>query len=323
MTLEEGQIKPWIPNKPVSEGATAYHDAVVDAEYYVEALQEYVKLAKDQITEGDVVVEFGAGTGVSAIQLLKHVKVNFKLWLVDNSAAWLGKAHSVFENKPNVQCYLLKKIQDRYATLAETIGEGVADKVLSANTVHLIPDIGNVFKGIENSLKPEGIFAFMSGNIDSEKRDEGVLLVDDTVGMVHDVALDIVREDERFSSYREDLDKQIEKYKPQRSFVFPEPRSLEFYVTKLKEAGLKLVSSHCKELKFRYDEWLAFLRVKRLQAGILPEIGGMEPSAQEEKDRDDLITRAAKKVFKNLEETNPRADDVGFTVDSVYVIAQK
>ncbi|MEK7487457.1 MAG: hypothetical protein AABZ60_24275, partial [Planctomycetota bacterium] len=159
-------------------------------------------------------------------------------WLVDNSAAWLGKAYSVFKNNPQVQCYLLERIQDRYASLSETIGKGVADKVFSANTVHLIPDIDAVFHGIQESLKPGGIFAFESGNIDRKDRKEGVLLVDDTVARVHDIALDIVQKDDKFAKYRADLPKRIEQEEQQRKFVFPKPRDVEFYLQKLRNAGL-------------------------------------------------------------------------------------
>ena len=40
------------------------------------------------------------------------------------------------------------------------------------------------------------------------------------------------------------------------------------------------------------------MRVRRLQAGILPEVGGKDATPQEERDRDDLITKAANILFK-------------------------
>src|SRR3989339_861973 len=99
--------KPWKPDRPVSRGAAAYHDAVSNAEYYIKILDELMRIVSPGIRENNVVVDFGAGTGVSALRLLEHLKINVQLWLVDNSAAWLGKAYQVFSNNPNVKCFLL------------------------------------------------------------------------------------------------------------------------------------------------------------------------------------------------------------------------
>ena len=102
----------WRPDRPASKGATAYHDAVSKAEYYIAILDELMKIAAPKIKNNDIVVDFGAGTGVSALRLLEFMKANAKLWLVDNSPAWLGKAYDVIPNK-NVSCFLLEKTRIR------------------------------------------------------------------------------------------------------------------------------------------------------------------------------------------------------------------
>src|SRR3989338_6795665 len=86
----------WKPDRPVSKGAEAYHEAVVNAPLY----------------------------------FLKYLKIKFRLWLVDNSAAWLGKAYDIFKDNPNVSCFLLEKINGRYETLAEIVGNDIADHVI-------------------------------------------------------------------------------------------------------------------------------------------------------------------------------------------------
>ena len=91
----------------------------------------------------------------------------------------------------------------------------------------------------------------------------------------------------------------------------------------LKNAGFDYEEPQYKLIKISYKDWLDFLRVKRLQAGILPEIGGKEPSTEEEKDRDELITMASNKLFKELETQNPMADDKCFTTEWIYVSATK
>jgi len=317
------QYRPWQPNRPTSKGSTAYHDAVVNADYYMKNVDELADIMAPKIKEDEVVVDFGAGTGVSALRLLKKVKLSFKLYLVDNSAAWLGKAYEILSSNQNVKCFLLEKLKFRYTTLAEAIGEEAADHVISANTVHLIPNLEETFKGINESLKPAGSFTFQSGNITRPNREKGILMVDDTINRVHDLALDIVRTNNKFAGYREDLDKNIESEGTQRKFVFPEPRPEEFYINVLESCGFDCKQPHHKIIKIKYKDWLDFLRVKRLQAGILPEVGGKEPSSQEENDRDDIITMASKQLFKELQNENPFADDKCFTAEWVYFTAAK
>ena len=315
--------KPWRPNRPISKGATAYHDAVSKAEYYVAALDEFIKIITPKINQGDVVVDFGAGTGVSALRLLAYLKVDIELWLVDNSPAWLGKAHEVFGNSANIKCYLLEKKGEGYETLAEAVGSKVADHVISAHTVHLIPDIENTFLGIADALKDNGTFSFLSGNIPSTDGIKGALLIDDTVKRAHDIAIDIVRTDSRFANYRNGLNERIKMEETQRRFVFPNPRPIGVYLNALKKAHFKCQGHHYSLIKVNYSDWLNFLRVRRLQAGILPEIGGHNPSQKEEIDRDILITEAAGKLFKELQTQNPLADDKSFTIEYVCVLAQK
>lgn len=317
------QIKPWRPEKPVSKGATAYHDAVVNAPYYIDNLMELVKIVSQKFKENEIVVDFGAGTGASAIYLLDHLKIKINLWLVDNSAAWLGKAYDTLKNNPNVNYFLLEKIDDRYATLAETLGEKVVDHIISANTFHLIPNLIETFKGINLALKSQGTFTFQSGNIIRNGREEGILMIDDTFKRVHDIALGIVRTNDKFAKYRINLKERIKMENEQRKFIFPNPRPIEEYLNALKITGFNYEKPHYKLIRIAYKDWLDFLRVKRLQAGILPEIGGKEPSPQEEQDRDELIVMASNKLFKELETQNPFADDKCFTTEWVYVACVK
>ena len=199
------------------------------------------------------------------------------------------------------------------------MGTGTVNHVISANTLHLVPDLHGTFSDMRNALKEDGTITFQSGNILRNGRKEGVLMVDDTINRVHDIALDIIRNNDEFRSYRAKLQENIEKEKEQRSFVFPAPRNLETYLSTLKEAGFRNLTTFYKLIKIRYTDWLNFLRVHRLQAGILPEVGGKEASPEEEAARDKLITLAAYKLFKELEETNAMADSSSFTCEWVYV----
>lgn len=249
------QINPWRPDKPASKGAASYHDAVSNAQYYIDILDELIKKVYGKIKENDVVVDFGAGTGISTMRLfnyLKSMKSDIKIWLVDNSAAWLGKAYEIFSKNSYVDYFLLQKSNDRYETLAESVGEGAVNHVISANTVHLIPNLKYTFSGINLALKPGGTFAFQSGNIMRQGREDGVLLIDDTFKRVHDIAIDTIRNDKKFAKYNKDIDRRIEAESSQRKFVFPEPRPLDYYIDSLKKSGFELEASMHKLFKIPY-----------------------------------------------------------------------
>ncbi|MCH8329759.1 MAG: methyltransferase domain-containing protein, partial [Nanoarchaeota archaeon] len=185
----------WKPDRPTSEGATAFHNAVVDASWNHECLDELINIAGHNIHENDIVVDFGAGTGTSAIRILEKLKTKVRLWLVDNSPAWLGKAYEFLSNYPNVSFFVLEKKNNGYATLSETIGKEKANHVVSGNTVHLIPDLKETFKGIAEALKSKGTFVFNTGNVLREGRKKGILMLDSTVYRVHDIAIEVIKED--------------------------------------------------------------------------------------------------------------------------------
>ena len=315
--------KSWKPDRPTSRGATAFHDAVIDASWNHKCLDELIDLAKPNIKENDIVVDFGAGTGTSSVRILEKLKTKISLWLVDNSPAWLGKAYEFLKSYPNIDFFVLKKKDGGFATLSETVGKESVNHVISANTVHLIPNLKETFKGIADALKTNGTFIFNSGNILRKGRQKGVLMLDSTVYRVHDIAIEIIRQNEKFKKYRKNLSKRIKANLAQRKFVFPYPRPIQDYLNALKQAGFRYMEPYYKCFKLKYTDWLKFLRVKRLQAGILPEVGGREPSPKEEKDRDTLITLAAHKLFKELERLNPLADNKTYQCEWIYISATK
>jgi len=313
----------WKPDRPTSRGATAFHDAVIDATWNHACLDELISNAKTNINENDIVVDFGAGTGTSSVRILDKLKTKIRLWLVDNSPAWLGKAYEVLGNRPNVSFFILEKNNDGNAKLSEAIGKEKVNTVLSANTVHLIPDIKEVFRGIAEALKPKGKFLFNTTNVTREGRPDGALMLDSTVYRVHDIAIDIIRNDPKFEKYRKDLDNKIVTETKQRNFIFPQPKDINIYLNALKESGFESIKTYYKCFKVKYKEYIHFLRVKRLQAGMVPEVGGKNPTPEEEKDRDTLVSMASHKLFKELAEKNPLADDEAWQCEWAFVSATK
>ena len=317
------QYSTWSPTRPTSTGATAYHDAVVNTSWHKKNINGLIKIAKEKIKSNDIIVDFGAGTGASAIYVLKHLEDGVKLFLVDNSPSWLGKAHEILHENKSVAFFLLGKKENRYMTLDEVIGKNTADHIISVNTVHLIPTIDETFNGIYGALKKGGTFIFQSGNIAHTKKEDGILMIDDSIDSIHDRGIEIIRTDKRFAPYKKGLDKRIAEEDSQRKFIFPTPRPIEFYLQVLKSVGFENITMTRKRIKVRYEDWLNFLKVRRLQAGILPEVGGKDASEQEEKDRDAIITKAALQLFKTLKKQNPLANATSFTAEWTYVYAEK
>jgi len=317
------KVKSWKPDRPSSRGATAFHDAVINASWNHQCLDQLINITQPNVRENNVVVDFGAGTGTSSTRILEKMKTKIRLWLVDNSPAWLGKAYESLSSRKNVDFFILAKKDKSYATLSETVGKESVDHVMSANTVHLIPNLKETFKGIADALKSKGTFVFNTGNVTRKGRKDGILMLDSTVYRVHDIAIDIIRKNPQFKRYRENLDKIIEANTPLRKFVFPDPRPIQDYLKALKESGFKYTEPIYKCFRLKYSDWINFLRIKRLQAGILPEVGGQDPSPEEERDRDALIIMSAKKLFKELERLNPFADDKSYLGEWTYVSARK
>lgn len=313
----------WKPDRPTSRGATAFHDAVINASWLHNCVDQLIKYASPKIRERDIVVDFGAGTGTSSVRILRKFKNKINLWLVDNSPAWLGKAYEYLHSKPNVNFFILEKKNDHYSTLSETVGKGSVNQVLSSNTIHLIPNLKDTFKGIFDSLKANGVFIFNSGNIERKGKPKGALMLDSTVYRVHDIAIDLIKKLPKFKQYRKGLDKRIKAFLPQRKFIFPYPRNIKEYVNALKVVGFRQVKIYYLCFKVKYSDYLGFLRVKRLQAGMLPEVGGVEPTPKEIQDRDELITKASLKLFNELKDNNPLADDKSWQCEWAYVIGIK
>ena len=191
-------------------------------------------------------IDFGAGTGASTVYLLQSLKPTYSVFLMDNSASWLGKAYETLHNHKNVAFYMLGKKGNGFMTPNDVLGKNAVDHVISANTVHLIPHIEDTFRGIYAVLKRGGSFSFQSGNILRKDKENGVLMIDDTVKEIHDIALEIIRTHKTFGRYAQDLDARIVAQADQRKVVFPDPRLVEYYVKMLKSVDFKTSLSHIK-----------------------------------------------------------------------------
>ena len=100
-----------ISEKEIADGE-AYHRALYingdigrPANWHRESAERLVQLAIPHIKDGSLVVDYGSGTGGSAIELLKEVEnrgMEINLVLIDPLVSWFSKARDLLKGRPNV-----------------------------------------------------------------------------------------------------------------------------------------------------------------------------------------------------------------------------
>lgn len=314
--------KKWIPDKSVSHGAQAYHETVIKSSWYDSNLKKFVLEFLD-LKHRDVVVDFGAGTGISSLYLYEHIDEDCELLLVDNSPSWLAKSYEIFSDKSNVSFFVLGKNCSGYEKLSDIIGVELVDAVLSANTVHLIEDLSSTFLGIYESLKLGGAFIFHSGNISRDNRDNDVLAIESSIEDIHSIAIEIIKTDKRFSKYVDSIDNLMISEYNQRKIIFPDSRTTEYYMDCLVKSGFKNIELKYFPVEVLYDDWRNFIKIKRIQSGVLPEIGGRNPNEEQQNDRNIILDMAMDEYIMNLWNNNHFATDEKFVVEWICMKAVK
>ena len=88
VTIKEPES--WKPDRPTSSGATAFHNAVINASWLHDCVDKLTEFVAPRIRENDILVDFGAGTGTSSARILKKFDNKIRLWLLGKSPAWPG-----------------------------------------------------------------------------------------------------------------------------------------------------------------------------------------------------------------------------------------
>lgn len=128
---------------------------------------------KDIVFDGIRIIDYGTGTGGSAIEIVKILEnkniKNYKLYLVDPLKSWFYKAYKIFGSNNNIE-YKLSSSKTTgkriFYDLYDLVNEKV-DVVVMANTIHLIKNknLDRIFKDISCILKTSGVFMYSSGDI--------------------------------------------------------------------------------------------------------------------------------------------------------------
>ena len=266
----------------------AYHRALYHngdtnrpVNWHKNSVAKLIEVASPHIKDGSLVVDYGCGTGGSAIELLKSLDerdVKIELVLIDPLVSWFSKARELLSERDDVHFELSIERDGNGRTsfrrLEDILGGRKADAIISSSTLHLIPakTIGDLAFQFAASLTEGGVFVWDSGDLECDFRPDNSALLHDPYRAVRE----ILRDDERRSSRLSDMgDDEIDKHERRLDRIFPLPFSIEVVLEALKDAGF---SSDISEevVDFSNEDAEKFVLVPRLAEIAAPLLQGEE-----------------------------------------------
>ena len=303
------------------EDGEAYHralyrdgDANRPVSWHKNSVDRLIEIASNHISDGALVVDYGSGTGGSAIELLKHldsIGIGVELVLIDPLVSWFSKARDLLGSRDDVQFELSIERDSNGRTsfrrLEEILGGRRADVIISSSTLHLIPakTMGDLALQFSGSLKEDGVFVWDSGDLESDLRPDSAALLHDPYRAVREM----LRDDEKRSSMLDEMSED-EKGRHERRLdrIFPVPLSIEVVKEALAGAGFSTEISD-KVVSFSKEDAESFALVPRLSEIAAPLQVGDE--------RDDAIRRALDKALKSIAKDG-KGNDEGYRSHWVY-----
>ncbi len=301
---------------PDEKWTTAEVDAAGVAYDHVEGHGWYANLnptVEDLVADledGDILLDYSGGTGILLDRLrLRIFDRQIATMIVDASPKFLRVALEKYRDDPLVALRLLRYIKEekRLQTLDEVIGAELADRGVDAvactNAIHLYPDFGEVAAAWERALRPGGRVFINSGNLKNPRAGESEWIIDETVGVINDLAQGLVRSDRTYERYEPVLRdrERLERHAAFRNKVFLEPRPLSHYVKGIEDAGLIVNDVREATIEASVHEWFDFLSA--YHDAVLGWIGGTEridgaaPSEEAVHDRLRLMRHAMEMLF--------------------------
>ncbi len=277
-----------------------YHDGEIEkpAEWHKESIGKLVELSLPHIGQGSLVVDYGSGTGGSAIELLKALDdkgISIELVMVDPLVSWFAKARELLGARDDVHFELSIEQNDAGRTsfrrLEDMLNGRKADVIISSSTLHLVPAraMSDLARQFSESLAPGGVFVWDSGDFESGFRPRNSALLHDPYRAVRE----ILRDDEA----RKRLLSMMAKGDADRSErrldrIFPLPFPVEVILDAMSEAGFSTEISE-KVVDFSKDDAERFVLVPRLAEIAAPLLEGEE--------RNNAIRTALKSALSEIE----------------------
>ncbi len=297
------------------EDGEAYHRALYHsgdinqpANWHKESVDPLIEEAMENISEGSLVVDYGTGTGGSAIELLKKLDeegVTIDLVLIDPLVSWFAKAREILGHREGVQFELSisedETGQITFRRLEEMLEGRKADVIISSSTLHLVPAkaMDDLAIQFASSLSDDGVLIWDSGDLESDFRPINSALLHDPYRAVREILRDNSQRIEIMSGLSNEEANKSEKRLDR---IFPLPFPVEVIIDSMRDAGFTTQISE-KIVEFEKDDAERFVLVPRLAEIAAPLMKGEK--------RDDEIKKALKLSLGRI------ADD-GKGTDSSY-----
>jgi SAM-dependent methyltransferase len=298
---------PWV-SLPVHESAIAYNR--VEGHSWYSNLDPTVAELSTILASGGLLVDYSGGTGILIDRLkLRLFSPRVGAVVVDSSPKFLRVALEKFRNDPAVAFRHLRFLQGqgRLERLDEVLGPAIRERgidvIASSNAIHLYKDLGETVESWARCLRPGGRVLINSGNIRNPRARHDEWILDETVWVISDLALGIVRSDDGYRAYRPALDdeRRMKDHAAFRDRVFLEPRSLDYYLETLEAVGLQVERVREATIDADVNEWYEFLCAYHDAVlgwvGGTRRIDGAPPSAESVRDRLRLIRQALDLLF--------------------------
>ena len=260
---------------------TLYRDGDIEnpAEWHKESIEKLVDLSIPHISQGSLVVDYGSGTGGSAIELLKALDrkgVSIELVMIDPLVSWFAKARQLLGERDGVH-FELSIEQDHsgstsFRRLEDMLHGRKADVIISSSTLHLVPAraMGDLAMQFAGSLVPGGVLVWDSGDLESDFRPRNSALLHDPYRFVRE----LLRDDESRKVLLSAMAKgDAERSERRLDRIFPLPFPVEVILDAMSEAGFSTEISE-KVVNFSNEDAERFVLVPRLAEIAAPLLEG-------------------------------------------------
>lgn len=280
--------EPWVQS-PVDTLARDY-DAVENHGWY-RNLDPILDGLRSTVRDGDVVLDYAAGTGILAKQFLDRApRLQAGYVLVDSSPKFLRLAYEKLASDERTAFRWIRYLKDekRMQSLDEVLPESFksrgVDLLCSTNSIHLYTGLAETLESWARFLKPGAIALVQSGNIANPNAPKNSWIIDETVERIQPIARVLVRDKPEYAEFRNTLndDERMKSYERLRRKYFLPVRPLAHYLDALETAGLKIDEVYERIVDAHVPEWCDFLSAYHEGvmgwAGGSKRIDGQEPS---------------------------------------------